>query len=91
MGTLVPLLIKALPAVVQLVPVVERLFKGPKQGEAKRTVVVEVVKVLILGAEALANKDLIQDNALFAQGVGQIVDGVVAVMNATGKLKSPVA
>ena len=84
--SLLPILVRAVPVVLQLVPLVERLIKGPKQGAVKREIVVEAVKAIILAAEGISGKDFV-DEALFAQGVGQIVDGVVAVLNATGKLK----
>ena len=84
--SLLPILVRAVPVVLQLVPLVERLIKGPKQGTVKREIVVEAVKAIILAAEGISGKDFV-DEAKFAEGVGQIVDGVVAVLNSTGKLK----
>lgn len=86
MGALLAALPKVIPVVVSLVPLVEKLIKGDKQGPAKRSLVVEAVKAVLLVAEGVSGKD-IADEKLFAEGVGQIVDGVVAVLNATGKLK----
>ena len=84
--SLLPILVRTVPVVLQLVPLVERLIKGPKQGAVKREIVVEAVKAIILAAEGISGKDFV-DEAKFAEGVGQIVDGVVAVLNSTGKLK----
>jgi len=49
-------------------------------------VAVEIVKLVILAAEGLSGKDLVENEA-FAAAVGQIVDGVVAALNATNAFK----
>ena len=84
-GTVLRLLPVLLPAVFDAVKLVEKLFGGGK-GSEKRGVAVEIVKLVILAAEGLSGKDLVENEA-FAAAVGQIVDGVVAALNATNAFK----
>ena len=72
-----------LPLIVATVKSVEALLGGGA-GESKRALVVEFVKLAILAAEGVTGKDIV-DEELFAEGVGDIVDGVVAILNSTGK------
>jgi hypothetical protein len=86
LANILPVLFKVVPLVIKLVPVVERLVRGVKQGTAKRELVVALVLTVLQTYEGFTGKD-IADEVKLAEGVGQIVDGVVAVLNATGKLK----
>ena len=85
LGTVLKLLPVLLPAVFDAVKLVEKLFGGEK-GEVKRGVAIEVVKLVILAAEGVSGKDLVENEA-FAAAVGQIVDSVVAALNATNAFK----
>lgn len=87
LANLLPILVKVVPLAIKLVPVVERLVKGAKQGSAKRELVVTLVLTALQTYEGFSGKD-VADEVKLAEGVGQIVDGVVAVLNATGKLKA---
>lgn len=72
-----------LPIAVEAIKLVEKAF-GRGKGVDKREAVVQLVKVAILAAEGLTAKDIV-DDALFLKGVGEIIDGVVDVLNSTGQ------
>ena len=86
LANLLPILIKVVPLAIRLVPVVERLVKGAKQGTVKRELVVALVLATLQTYEGFSGKD-VADEVKLAEGVGLIIDGVVACLNATGKLK----
>jgi hypothetical protein len=72
-----------LPAVIEAVKLAESIF-GRGKGEVKKAWVVSAVKSAILAIEGLSQKDIVDDQ-LFSEGVGDVVDGVVKILNATGK------
>jgi hypothetical protein len=75
-----------IPLVIEAVKAAEKLF-GSKKGELKKEYVVNLVKVAILSVEGISQKDIVDEN-LFSEGVGDIVDGVVKVLNSTKKFNA---
>lgn len=86
MGAIFKILPIILPIAVEVVKLVEGLF-GRGQGGPKRDLAVTLVKALVMAAEGVSGKDIV-DDAKFSDGIGQIIDGVVAVLNATGKFSA---
>jgi len=74
-----------LPAIVSVVQTVEGFFGGGK-GEVKRAAVAEIVLQLLKAYEGISDTDVVEEEEL-AEGVGQVIDGVVAILNATGVFK----
>jgi hypothetical protein len=86
MGSLLQLLPKILPLIPGVVKIVERIFKGQnKAGPEKRVAAVGIILLLINLIEGVSGKDLV-DDVPFAEAIGQIVDGVVAALNARNEL-----
>lgn len=88
MGALIPLLKylpTVLPMVVELVKIAEKIF-GNGNGGSKKDFVAPIVKQAILALEGFSGKDIIDEDK-FSDGVGKVVDGVVAILNATGAFK----
>lgn len=84
MGNLLKYLPTLLPLVIEAVKLAEALFSGSGTGAEKRGYVVKLVKTAILAAEVVAENDIV-DEDLFSDGVGFVVDGVVAILNSTKK------
>ncbi len=79
-ATLVAALAQMVPGLVRLA---ERAFTGPKSGPQKRDSVIQTL------LPAVSN--LVDDETPLADvlnGIGQIVDGTVQVMNAVNALRS---
>ena len=79
--SLMPEILKIVPGVVA---VVERLFPGSKRGPEKKAAAVTFIKIAVGLAESATGKDWVQDD-LFAEGLGEIIDGAVDVMNSINK------
>ena len=88
MGNLIKYLPTVLPFVIEAVMLAEFLFSGSGTGVQKREYVVKLVKLAILAAEGITEKE-IADEALFSYGVGQLVDGIVSILNSTKKFGEP--
>ena len=83
------LLIKLLPTILPIVPAVVKLVEkllGGGKGAEKKDMAVQVLRVLIPLVEQISGKDLVDDKD-FAEAIGDVIDGVVGVMNAAGVLK----
>lgn len=80
-------LLKYLPAVlpiaIEIVKIVEKAF-GSGGGAAKRAAAVSMVKTVVMGFEGLTQRDIVDENML-EEGLGQVIDGVVKVLNSTRK------
>lgn len=74
-----------LPAVIDAVRLIEKLF-GSGGGSEKRSAVVDIAKIVIRGTEYFSKKDLVDDEK-FAGGIGKVVDGIVDMLNATGEFQ----
>ena len=71
-------------AAIPAIATVEVAVRKAKSGGDKKTAVVEIVKVSPMIAELLANKEIV-DEKLFAEGVAQVNDGYVKIMNSLGQ------
>lgn len=85
MGLLVKLLPTILPMIPAVVKLVEKLLGGGK-GNEKKELATEILKVLIPVIEKATGKDLVDDKD-FAEAIGEVIDGVVGAMNATGAFR----
>jgi hypothetical protein len=85
-GVILKLLPSIIPVVVPVVKMVESFFGGGR-GDEKRKAAVAIVKVLLPAIEKAVDKDLVQDEEEFAEGVGHVVDAVVGILNSLGQLK----
>ena len=71
-----------LPLAVQVAEILGGLFKpGEKSGAQKLQAVRAIVKQAIQASELVAGKDII-DEQLLDQGIGEITNGAVKVLNA---------
>lgn len=84
MGAFIGLLPEVIKAVPGIISVVEKLFPGKGRGPEKRSAAVGFIKIAVGLAEGVAGKDYVQDE-LFSEGIGEIVDGAVKVMNSINK------
>jgi hypothetical protein len=84
MGFLAVLLrgISFIPAVVHGI---EALF-GSKKGSDKKESALAFISAALSMAEAVANKNIVDDNK-FRDGLGKIIDGVVDCLNASAWAK----
>lgn len=74
-------LLQGISLVPALVHGVEGLF-GAKSGNDKKNAALSFVQSAISVTDAVANKQII-DQSKFSDGLGKIVDGVVACLNAS--------
>jgi hypothetical protein len=80
------LFLRAMAVVPEVIQEVESMF-GQKTGEQKKAAAVEMVGAAIDVANAVSAKH-IANSAGFNAGLGQIIDGVVACLNASVWAKS---
>jgi hypothetical protein len=77
--------LKKLIRVVQLIPAlvmgVEGMF-GKGEGKSKKAAVLDGMEMTIGVAEAVANRDIIDEKA-FREGLEMVNEGYVKIMNAT--------
>jgi len=66
---------------------VEGLF-GPKSGAEKKSAALTFVQSAISVTDAVTNKQIV-DQAKFSDGMGKVIDGVVACLNASVWAKKP--
>lgn len=72
-----------IPAVVHGI---EALF-GSKSGGDKKEAALSFVSAALSLTEAIANRDIVDENK-FKEGLGKVIDGVVACLNASAWAKS---
>lgn len=82
LGAVFKILPVVLPAALEAIKLVEKLFGGGK-GEDKKGFVVSLVRTLILSAEGIKGEDIVDEDKV-AEGAGKVVDGLVDILNATG-------
>ena len=75
------LFLRGIALLPSLVEGIEAIF-GARSGAEKRDAALEVVSASIKMADAVADKT-IADGDRFSQGLGMIIDGVVACLNAS--------
>ena len=83
------LILKIVPIAMQLIPVVEKLFKS-EPGQSKKAIAVSLIIPAVQAAETIAGRDLIDEVAL-KEAVEAIIDSIVAGYNAINFLKPPTA
>lgn len=76
-----PLFLRGIAVLPSLITGVEALF-GAKTGVDKRQAVIDVAGAAINIVDLVADKQILDPNG-FTAGLGQIVDGVVACLNAS--------
>lgn len=75
---------KILPLALQVIPFIERLI-GKGEGDKKRAAAIKLIVPVIQAIESASGKELVDEEAL-AEAAGNLVDGIVAVMNLFGIL-----
>jgi len=78
------LIFSVLKTMVPAIATVEEAIKEIKAGAEKKKAVLSIVMATPEIVEALSGKEVIDEN-LFKQGLSQINDGLVKIMNATRK------
>lgn len=71
-----------IPQIISLVERIASLFKGSVSGPDKKAVVMALVKDSIMAAEGITDKDIVDEQA-FVEGLGEVVDGTVKMLNAS--------
>ena len=79
------IIVKIIPVVLQVVPLVERLFKD-STGAEKKEIAIELIKPAVRAAEAATGKELVDEDEL-SRAADKAVDGVVGILNTTGVFK----
>lgn len=69
---------------VPAIATVEHAVTAIKSGGDKKAAVLEIVKASPAIAEAISQKDIV-NNALFEQGISKVNDGYVDIMNSLKK------
>jgi len=72
-----------IPSLLELIRLVEGLVSGAKKGEQKKAAVVEIIKVVITGAQRAGLLSKINVDGL-VQAVDVLIDTIVKILNATG-------
>jgi hypothetical protein len=80
-------LLRGIAFVPALVNGIESLF-GNKSGEEKKDAAMSFLQNALSMADAIANREII-DPAKFERGLSQVIDGVVACLNASSWAKTP--
>lgn len=78
-------LLKGIAFIPAVVHGIEALF-GSKNGADKKEAALSFVGAALSVTEAITNKDIV-DDAKFKDGLGKIIDGVVACLNASAWAK----
>lgn len=78
-------MLSALLKIVGFIPSIlvgiEGLF-GSKTGAQKQATAISLIGTLFAGAEGIAGKDIVDNNA-FQEGLKQVIEGVVKMLNAS--------
>ncbi len=74
-------ILKVIAYLPALITGIEPLF-GAKRGAEKRSAAVDLVGLLLNFTEAVSTKDIV-DQDKFQEGLGQAVDGIVKMLNAS--------
>ena len=79
------IIVKVLPVALQIVPLVEKLFRN-SSGPEKKDIAIELIKPAVRAVENATGKELVDENAL-SEAADKTVDGVVEILNTTGVFK----
>jgi len=74
--------IAMIPAAINIVELVSKIFKGTPSGDEKHRAAVEIIKNMIMAGEGISQKDIVDEEA-FAVGLDVAIDGIVAMLNAS--------
>ncbi len=76
-----PKLLQGISFVPAIVQGVEGMF-GSKSGASKKSAALSLVQTAVSATDAVADKNIIDPNK-FQDGLGKVIDGVVACLNAS--------
>jgi hypothetical protein len=80
------LFLRGIAILPSLIQGVESIY-GAKTGDQKKSAALEIVSAAVNMADAIANKTILNADG-FSAGLGTIIDGVVACLNASLWAKS---
>ena len=80
------LFLRGIAVLPSLIQGIESIY-GAKTGDEKKSAALEIVSAAVKMADAVANKTILDANG-FSSGLGTIIDGVVACLNASLWAKS---
>lgn len=72
-----------IPALLEIVRLIEGLITEPKTGEQKKAAVIQIIKVVLTAGQKAGLLQKINVDALLA-AVDVLIDTIVGIMNATG-------
>jgi hypothetical protein len=75
------LFLRGIAILPSLIQGIESIY-GAKTGEEKKSAALEIVSAAVKMADAVANKTIVNADG-FSGGLGSIIDGVVACLNAS--------
>jgi len=78
-------ILKVLPYVPALVELAERML-GRGTGPQKKETVKKMLKAALEAAEVVSGRDIV-DNGMYERGVDLMVEGIVLILNSTGRFK----
>ncbi|HEY9137720.1 MAG TPA: hypothetical protein VIM67_05565 [Terriglobus sp.] len=80
------LFLRGIAVLPSLIQGIESVY-GAKTGDQKKSAALEIVSAAVKMADAIANKTIVDADG-FSSGLGAIIDGVVACLNASLWAKS---
>ncbi len=80
------LFLRGIAVLPSLIQGIESVY-GAKTGDQKKSAALEIVSAAVKMADAIANKTIVDADG-FSGGLGAIIDGVVACLNASLWAKS---
>ncbi len=75
------LFLRGIAILPSLIQGIESVY-GAKTGDQKKSAALEIVSAAVKMADAIANKTILDADA-FTAGLGTVIDGVVACLNAS--------
>ncbi|MEG9433921.1 hypothetical protein [Terriglobus sp. ADX1] len=75
------LFLRGIAVLPSLIQGIESVY-GAKTGDQKKNAALEIVSAAVKMADAVANKTIVNADA-FSTGLGLVIDGVVACLNAS--------
>jgi hypothetical protein len=76
------IILKVLTYLPALVTAAENLFPGRKKGAEKFDSVADIVTTVLRASEGLTGKEIVDDDK-FNEGVRDVINGVVKILNAS--------
>jgi hypothetical protein len=81
----IQVILKVLPHVPALVELAEKML-GRGTGPQKKEAVRKMLKASLEAAEVVSGRDIV-DNEMYEKGVDLMVEGIVLILNSTGRFK----